>query len=108
MPNNLLVNPVIINSLPMAASYKAATATQGPAGLGLFSYLRIEKVIWESPAAVGNIVAIKDPASGAILLPMTCEAAGSSPVFDWTAKPRRWSDFIVTNLDSGTLYIYLA
>ena len=107
MQNNLLVNPVIITT-PMAASYKAATATQGPAGLGSFSYLRIEKVIWESPAVVGNIVAIKDPASGAILLPMTCEAAGISQVFDWTAKPRRWSDFIVTNLDSGTLYIYLA
>jgi hypothetical protein len=107
MSNALTQNPLIIAS-PMAQKYKAATNTVGAGGLGAFSYLLIEKVIWETPANIGDTVQITDPDTGNVLLPMTCEAANISQVFDWTAKPKRWRDFIVGQISSGTLYVYLA
>ena len=107
MTNNLLGNPILVTAA-MAAGYKASTATQGPAGLGAFSYLLIEKVIWQNPSAVGDTAGIIDPITNAVLLPLRCEAAGISQVFDWTAKPKRWADFQVNQVSSGSLYIYLA
>ena len=107
MVNALLQNPIIIMAA-MAASYKSATATQGPTGLGAFTYLLIEKIYWYDPITAGDTVTIVDPITGALLLGCRCESAGISQVFDWTAKPKRWQDFVVNQISSGYLEIYTA
>jgi hypothetical protein len=107
MANSYLQNPVIINT-NMTQGYKALTATQGPTGLGAFTYLRIEKVYWENPGTIGDTVNIEDPVTGNVLLVLRCEVANQSQIVDWTAKPKRWSDFEVNTISSGTLYLYLA
>jgi hypothetical protein len=103
MANSLLVNPVKIDTF-MSTSFKAQTLTS----LGSFQTLRVEKVYWENPANIGDIVTIVDPISGSALLPLRCEVAGQSQVVDWTPKPHLWSDFEVSQITSGTLYIWLA
>jgi hypothetical protein len=103
MANNLLVNPVVFTTV-MATSYKNQTATS----LGAFQYLLIEKVIWETPVTVGDQFIFIDPISSQTLLLGTCEVAGQSQVFDWTPKPRRWQDFELSKISSGTIYLYLA
>lgn len=100
MSNNLLVNPVVITAT-MGSSFKASL----PA-VNVGVYLRVEKIIWESPATIGDQLVIEDP-QGNVLFPATCEVAGQSQIFDWVANPKIWSDFQVTTLGSGTVYIYL-
>jgi hypothetical protein len=107
MPNSLLQNPIIINTV-MTQKYKAATATQGPTGLGSFTYLLVEKVYWMTPVTLGDTVSITDPDTGNILLQLRCEVAGQSQIVDWSAKPKRWRDFIVGQISSGNLEIYTA
>ena len=107
MANSYLQNPVIINTA-MASGYKALTATVGAGGLGTFSTLLIEKIYWENPITLGDTVNVEDPITGQTLIALRCESAGISQVFDWTAKPKRWADFEVNQISSGTLYVYLA
>lgn len=107
MPNALTQNPIIITT-PMLTSYKSQTNTPGSGGLGAFNYLLVEKIYWMTPVAIGDTAAITDPTTGNILLNLRCEAAGQSQIVDWSAKPRRWSDFITSSVSSGTLYLYLA
>ena len=107
MANSYLQNPVIINTA-MASDYKALTATVGAGGLGTFSTLLIEKIYWYNPITAGDTVSITDPNTGNILLNLRCEVVDQSQVVDWTAKPKRWRNFIVGQISSGTLYIYLA
>lgn len=104
MANLYLQNPIVITS-NMTQSYKSLSNTVG-SGLGSFTYLLIEKIIWESPVTVADKVLITDPDDGAVLLPLTCEVSGQSQIIDWTAKPKRWRDFEVSEINSGTLYIY--
>lgn len=101
--SNLLVNPIVITA-PMGAGYKASTS----AALGSFQYLLVEKLYWLNPVTVGDLVVIEDLIAGNTLAEMRCETAGNSQMIDWTAKPKRWADFQVTTLGSGTLFIYLA
>lgn len=101
--SNLLVNPIVINSI-MATGWKAATS----AALGSFQYLKVEKILWETPVTVGDQAVIEDLIAGNILATLTCDTANVSQCLDWTAKPRRWADFQVTKLSSGILYVYLA
>jgi hypothetical protein len=107
MPNLLTQNPIEITTA-MATKYKTATSTEAPAGLGSFTYLLIEKVYWMTPVTIGDTVSITDPDTGNVLLNLRCEVAGQSQIIDWTAKPKRWRDFIVGQISSGTLWIYTA
>ena len=103
MSNNLLVNPIRLDSI-MASGYKASTLS----ALGSFQYLRVEKILWETPVSVGDQAVIEDLIAGNILATLTCDTANVSQCLDWTAKPKRWADFQVTKLSSGILYIYMA
>ena len=103
MANNLLVNPMRIDSI-MASGYKASTLT----ALGSFQYLRVEKILWETPLVVGDQAVIEDLIAGNILATLQCDTANVSQCLDWTPKPKRWADFQVTKLSSGILWIYFA
>jgi hypothetical protein len=102
MANSLTQNPLLINA-PTTQSYKAATL----AALGSFQYLLIEKIEWQSPATIGDSLVITDNQNN-VLLSCTAEVALQSQIFDWTAKPKRWADFNVPTIGSGTLRIWLA
>ena len=102
MANNLLVNPVQIE-VPMTSSYKGATA----ASLGTLTTLLIEKILWLTPTTIGDGALIDDPANGTEIARFRAEVAGQSQVLDWTSHPRLVSDFIVPQINSGRLKIYL-
>jgi hypothetical protein len=100
MSNNLTVNPVVVNTA-MGSTFQASlpAINQRP-------YVLVEKVLWETPASIGDTVSIVD-SQGNVLLPLTCEVASQSQIVDWSAHPKIWRDFQVTVLGSGTLYVYL-
>ncbi len=66
--------------------------------------LRVVKVYWFNPTAIGNAFTITD-GTGKVLIEGRCEVANQSQVFDFP-KPIRWKNFQVTVLGSGTLLIY--
>jgi hypothetical protein len=101
--SNLLVNPIVLNAA-MASGWKASTS----ATLGSFYYLLVEKILWETPVTPGDQMVIEDLIAGNILATLTCDTANVSQCLDWTAKPKRWADFQLTKLSSGTVYLYLA
>jgi hypothetical protein len=101
--SNLLVNPVVLTAA-MTQGYKASTS----AALGSFQYLLVEKIVWETPLNVGDQMVIEDLIAGNVLATLTCDTANVSQCLDWTAKPRRWADFQLTKLSSGTVLLYLA
>ena len=103
MANNLLVNPVRIDSI-MVSGYKASTLT----ALGSFQYLRVEKILWETPLVVGDQMVIEDLIAGNVLVTLTCDTANVSQCLDWTAHPKRWQDFQLTKLSSGIVWLYMA
>jgi hypothetical protein len=102
MANNLNVNPAVFTTT--SGSYKAAVS----ASQGTFLTVLVEKIYFFNPNAVGDTALITDPNTGETLLRLRCEVANQSQLVDWTAKPKRWADFAVPELDSGTLYVYFA
>lgn len=102
MANILTQNPIIITSA-MTSSYKSAVA----ASLGTLFTLRVEKIYWEQAVAAGDRVRIIDPGSGNELGSFYSTATNSNYTIDWTPNPRLWQDFRVSQIDSGTLKIYL-
>lgn len=102
MPNLFSQNPIIITSV-MSSSYKSLVA----ASLGTLFTLRVEKIYWEDAIKAGDRVRIIDPQSGNELSSFYNVAAGSNYVADYTPNPRIWADFMVNQIDSGTLKLYL-
>lgn len=100
MANALTQNPVIVVAI-MAASFKASI----PA-VNQYPYLLIEKLYWEQPSHVGDTFQI-EANDGTIIAAGQCGVAGVDVTIDWSAHPKIWSDFRVTQLSSGTLFIYL-
>jgi len=100
MANLLNQNPIIITGTQ--TSYKAAVA----ATLGSLFTLRVEKWYWRTPANVGDICLVIDPANGVERLRLRCEVAGQSILVDWTANPKIMSDFAIVQFDSGELEIH--
>lgn len=98
MSNSLNTNPATFTS-PTGSFKSLITA-------GVFSTLLIEKVYWFGPANVGDTVSITDPITGAVLLNLKCGVANEGIVIDWTAAPKLWQDFAVSQISSGTLEIY--
>lgn len=102
MANSLAVNPIRLDST-MATSWKTQIAAQ----LGSFQLLRIEKILWASPVTVGDQIIIEDNLAN-VLVVLTCDTANVSQCLDWTAKPKLWSDFTLSKISSGVVYLYLA
>jgi hypothetical protein len=98
MANLLNQNPIIINSVQ--SSYKAATVST----LGTPSSLRVRKVYWWNPTAVGDQVIIIDPSNGKHWLDLRCEVANQS---QFIPLSELWADFAVVEIDSGTLEIHI-
>jgi hypothetical protein len=102
MANLLTNNPIRIDTA-MLTSWKAQIAASN----GTFYDLRIEKIEWKSPVtATTDTFSIEDQ-NAFNLLQGTCEVAGQSQIWDWTAKPKRWRDFTVNQISSGVLWIWL-
>lgn len=107
-----LGNPIIITG-EMATSYKTQLAAAVPgAGVNNGSYgtlttLKITKVYWFNPGAVGDVLTFGDPITGKTLLTLRCEVANQSQIVDWTASPVIWEDFEMTQTGSGTGTIYV-
>lgn len=99
MSNSLFTNPIILTSTQ--TSYKAAIATV----LGTLSVLRVARVEWFAPAAIGHTALIIDPASGKEWLRFTCEVALQSQILPVNEL---WSDWACDQLDSGTLKLSLS
>ena len=102
MANLLSQNPIIVTSA-MLSSYKSSVATT----LGTLFTLRVEKIYWEDAVTTGDRARIIDPGSGNELASFYNVANGSDYVADYTANPKLWADFRVSQIDSGTLKIYL-
>jgi tRNA A37 threonylcarbamoyladenosine synthetase subunit TsaC/SUA5/YrdC len=101
MSNSLVQNPIVISSA-MTSGYKASVASS----LGTLSTLRIDKIYWENPGTIGDTATIIDPQNLATMFALRCEVANQSQVIDWSARPKLWRDFQVSQISSGTLYIY--
>jgi hypothetical protein len=99
MANLLFQNPIIITG--PQTSFKAAVA----AVLGTLFTLRVARVEFYQPTAVGDTAIIIDPASGKEWLKFTCETALQSQILPVNEL---WSDFAVDQINSGTLKIFLA
>lgn len=97
----------------MATSYKTQLAAASPnAGINNTSYgtlttLKISKIYWENPGAIGDVVSFGDPNSGLVLLVIRCEVANQSQLIDWSASPVLWNDFEMTQTGTGTGTIYV-
>ncbi len=102
MANILTQNPIRVDTA-MVSSWK----TQIAASNGTFQDLRVEKIEWKSPVTAADTFFIEDQ-NAYSLLQGTCETNGQSQIWDWTAKPKRWQDFTVTQISSGVLLILLA
>jgi hypothetical protein len=101
MANVLTQNPVRLDTA-MLSSYK----TQTLASLGSFQYLKVEKILWETPITVGDQIIFEDNLAN-VLVTLTCDTANVSQCLDWSAKPKRWADFTLTKISSGVVWLYL-
>lgn len=100
MANNLLANPIILDTV-MTSSYKAQVA----ASIGTLFTIRIEKVYWYGPVTSGDTFVLQN-GSGATLIQGICSGSNISQIFDWTPAPKLWADFQLTQLSSGKIEIY--
>lgn len=101
MANILTQNPIRLDTA-MTSSWK----TQIAATLGTFYDLRVEKIVWETPVTVGDKIILEDNLAN-VLVTLQCDTANVSQALDWSAKPKRWSDFTLTQINSGVVWIYV-
>jgi hypothetical protein len=99
-------NPIVVTGV-MTTSYQGSGLA--PNTLAIFP----RAIFWDAPNASGDKVVIKASASGAVLYTATAIAQYNSQYWRPNrVKPKgnrggiKWQDFIVTQLDSGTLYIW--
>ena len=104
MANTYTSNPVEIQAATPGTSFKAQLAL---AGYGSFQFVGIRKVRWIAPSVAGNKFVISDPNTGRPLIWGTCSAANVDVDVTFDPTSQQVSDFTVTELDSGTLLIYL-
>ena len=98
MSNSLLQDPIILTQA-MTGTYKTLSGLVDLA-------LRIERVLWVGPVSPGDTFTIVD-ANGYVLLSRTCSVAHQDVDTDFNANPELWRDFQLSQISSGTLYIYL-
>ena len=93
MPNDLTLNPIFIDTAMVAAAAPARP-------------IWVKKVLWFNPTTIGHVFTIHDGTSATnTLLEGRAEVANQSQNFDFD-PPQLWSDFQVTPIDSGVIYIY--
>lgn len=98
MANQLNANPIIMTAtLPLG--WKAGILASN----GQYFPLRVQRVEWFSPTAVGDQVVITDPLNGAEKARFKCETALVSQLLPVNEL---WADFAVPQIDSGVLKIY--
>ena len=66
---------------------------------------RVTKVLWDNPTAVGHTFSIA-ATDGTVLLSGTCSVADQDIPYDFNDAPVTWKDFQLTQISSGTLYIW--
>jgi hypothetical protein len=96
MANVLTTNPYKIDTV-MASSFR----TTG--GLPNNGPIFITEIYWENPVTIGDTFVLTDN-TGTVIRIGRCEVANQSQVFS-LAPMRVVSDFTVSTLASGTLYI---
>ena len=90
MANELNINPIKIDTVMGA-------------GAGLGRPIRVSQVLW-SCGATGGTLNIVDPTSGKVLA--TLEGFPNVQSGLPFSRPRKWKDFKVSAIPSGTLYIF--
>lgn len=94
MSNSLTTNPIVIDSV------------MGSVG-GLGKRLPIKLIYWFNPTTAGHAFSIHDGSAGThILLEGRAEADNQSQLFKFDPA-QTWTDFQVSVLGSGKLYIYI-
>lgn len=96
MANNFQPNPHVVDTV--MGSTLMATTPRRPA-TGPF---RIVSIYWLNPATIGDTFVIED-ADGNVIKTARCEVANQSQEFEMFEK--EVTDYQVTTLGSGTLYI---
>lgn len=96
MTNVLNFNPYAITGV-MAATFKNSTPITPHAGP-----IFLKEIYWLNPATIGDLFTVTD-GNGNVIKAGRCEVAGQSQVFQMYDK--QVTDFQVTVLGSGTLYI---
>ncbi len=92
MANDFTVNPIIVD-------------TEMVANASIGRPIRVKRIIWFNPTTAGQLFNIGDGSTAAnVLLTGRAEVNAQSQVFDLGRQI--WKDFLVDDLDSGTLYIY--
>jgi hypothetical protein len=112
--NNYNVCPIKLDST-MASGWKAlqtlnagtlpATAQQLSGAVLGQPGIRVTKIIWENPTAVGHTFHIIDPVDSNILLYGSCDVAAKDIIYAFD-NLATWKDFKVSQISSGTLYIW--
>jgi hypothetical protein len=96
-------NPIIVAQV-MAVSYQNQPGKLN--NLAIFP----RRIYWYDPQATSDKVVIKTSATGKVLWEATCEAIHKSQYVELQeigdGSGSKWNDWIVTVLDSGTLYIW--
>lgn len=93
MANDFNANPLKID-----------TNMAGGAGVGRL--LRVTQIVWIVGATGGNLI-ITEPTSGKTLAEFA-DAAANTEVSQSFAVPRKWRDFEIASVPSGTVYVFLA
>lgn len=97
MANSLTTNPYSIDTA-MTSSMKTNSGLPN-GGMPIF----ITQVYWRDPLNIGDTVVLKD-GTGTTILALRCEAANQSQIVPFV-PPRTVSDFTVSAVDSGVVYI---
>ena len=93
MANNLVVVPISVDTV------MASAADPGQP-------MHVKMVYWFNPTTIGHAFTIHDGSSGTnVLLEGRAEVANQSQAFRF-APPQLWTNFQVSVIGSGTLYIY--
>ncbi|MCM3901014.1 MAG: SGNH/GDSL hydrolase family protein [Pyrinomonadaceae bacterium] len=96
---NVAPVPFVITA-PMVVSFQAGGGS-GVNNLAIFP----RAILWDNPGAAGHKVAIKESATGSTLFEATASAQYARQ-YVRLDRGVKWLDFIVTQLDSGQLYIW--
>lgn len=103
MANALDQNPLIIDTQMTEAVKKDQLDAAVTVWDGAF---RISKIYWLQPTTIGDLMVMKNKASGKVIAKMRCEVADQSQYLDFDPQLVT-PDIIVDDLDSGVVYIYL-
>lgn len=96
MANDLNARPIKVDTAMVSAS-------------GIGRTLKVHKIYWFNPSTIAHTVQITEAVSGKVLWEGRAEAANQSQVFDFGENPLILpgrTDWKVSTLQSGTLYIY--